>query len=130
MHNNVKDWDEAEADIAKVHWQSLKAGVLLREHVRSKLLWELLVDLKVLLVPVLQQVVLRRHVSAKLVHSIAEVSWLEQQQLDDEEANLGLVSLVVTERHAEHEPVQRDDVVLPDHAVHRLNALVHMPTTS
>ena len=59
MNHNVKDWDEAEADIAKVHWQSLKAGVLLREHIRCKLFWELLVDLEVLLVPVLQQVMLR-----------------------------------------------------------------------
>ena len=54
MNHNVKDWDKPEADIAKVHRQSLKAGVLLSEHVRSKLLWELLVDFKVLLVPVLQ----------------------------------------------------------------------------
>ena len=130
MNHNVKDRDESETDIAKVHWQSLIVGVLLREHIGGKLLWELLVDLEVLLVPVLQQVMFRRHVSAKLVHSVSEVSRLEEQQLDDEEANLGLIPLVVAERHAEHEPVQRDDVVLPDHAVHRLNALVHMPTTS
>ena len=126
MHDNVKDWDESEANIAEVHWQSLKAWVLLCEHVRCELLRELLVDLKVLLVPVLQKVVLRRHVSAKLIHSVAEVAGLEQQQLDDEKANLGLVALVVAERHAEHKPVQSDDVVLPDHAVHRLDALVHM----
>ena len=105
MNHNVKDWDEAEADIAKVHWQSLKAGILLREHIGCKLFWELLVDLKMLLVPVLQQVVLRRHVSTKLVHSVTEVSRLEEQQLDDEEANLGLIPLVMAERHAEHKPV-------------------------
>ena len=124
MNHNVKDWDKPEADIAKVHRQSLEAGILLREHVGGKLFGELLVDLKVLLVPVLQQVMLRRHVPAKFVHSVSEISRFEKQQLDDEETDLGLVALVVAERHAEHEPVQGDDVILPDHAVHGVNALV------
>ena len=130
MNHNVKDWDKPEADIAKVHRQSLEAGILLREHVGGKLFGELLVDLKVLLVPVLQQVMFRRHVPAKFVHSVSEISRFEKQQLDDEETDLGLVALMVAERHAEHESVQGDDVVLPDHAVHRLDALVHMPASS
>ena len=126
MNHNVKDWDKPEADIAKVHRQSLEAGILLREHVGGKLFGELLVDLKVLLVPVLQQVMFRRHVPAKFVHSVSEISRFEKQQLDDEETDLGLVALVVAERHAEHESVQGDDVVLPDHVV----KLVDVPTAT
>ena len=46
--------------------------------------------------------------------------------MDDEEADLGLVALVVPEGHAEDESVERDDVVFPNHAVHRVDALVHV----
>ena len=50
--------------------------------------------------------------------------WLQEQKLDDEEADLSLVALVMPERHAEHESVQCDHVELPDHAVHGVDALV------
>ena len=40
---------------------------------------------------------------------------------------MGLVALVGPERHAEDEPVQWDDVVLPNEVVHSLDALVHVP---
>ena len=52
------------------------------------------------------------------------VRQLEQKQLDDEEADLGLIALVVPEGHAEDQSVQGHDVVFPDHAVHGVNALV------
>ena len=60
---------------------------------------------------------------------VPELARFEEKQLDDEEADLGLVTLVVPEGHAEDEPVQGDDVVFPDHAVHGVNTLVDMSTT-
>ena len=38
--------------------------------------------------------------------------------------HLRLVPLIGPERHAQHEPVQGDDVVRPDEPVHGLDALV------
>ena len=70
------------------------------------------------------------HCPAELVDPVSKVGRFEQQQLDDEEAALRLVALVVPQRHAEHEPVQRDDVVLPDHVVHGVDTLVDVPAAT
>ena len=128
VDHDIKHWDEPETDVAKVGWQGLEV-LLLSESVRGELLRELGVDLQVLLVPVVQEVVVRGHDPAELIHSVTELARLEEQQLDDEEADLSLVTFMVPERHAEDEPVQGDDVVFPDHAVHGVNTLVDVSTT-
>ena len=81
-------------------------------------------------VPVLQQLMVRRHDPAKLIDTVSEVYWFEQQKLNYEEADLSLISFVVPHRHAEDQPVEADDVELPDHAVHGVNALVNMTASS
>ena len=141
MDHDIKHRDEPETDVTEVGWQGLEM-LFLRQSVGREFLRELSVELQVFLVPVLQEVVVRRHDPAELVHPagsdhsesqddnltqlspVPELVRFEQQQLDDEEADLGLVPLVVPEGHAEDEPVQGDDVVFPDHAVHGVNALV------
>ena len=69
--------------------RNLEVLVLLRQDVRSEFLRELLVDLEMFLVPVLQELVFRRHRSAELVHSVSELGRLQEQKLDDEETDLG-----------------------------------------
>ncbi len=57
---------------------------------------------------------------------VSKILRLQKEQLYDEKADLGLVALMVPESHAQDQPVQGNDVVFPDHAVHGINALVNM----
>lgn len=57
----------------------------------------------VLVVPVALQPVLRRILLHKVVDSVSEVIWFEQQQLDYEVANLSLIIFVATHRLEEEE---------------------------
>ena len=67
VDHDIKHRDEPEADVTEVGWQSLEM-LFLRQSIRREFLWELSVELKVFLVPVLQQVMVRRHDPAELVH--------------------------------------------------------------
>ena len=80
MDHDVEYWDESETDVPKVCWEGLEV-LLLCQSVRAEFLRELSVDLQVLLVPVIQQVMIRRHHAAELVDSVR--SMLRQNTLED-----------------------------------------------
>ena len=69
MNNNVEYWNEAQTNISKVGWKSLKVVGFVGERGGGEVLGELAVDLKMLLMPVIQKLVVWRHCSAKLVDS-------------------------------------------------------------
>lgn len=110
----------------------------------------------VLVVPVALQPVLRSVLLHKIVDPVSEVVGFQQQQLDYEVANLSLIIFVASHRLEEEEeersegvlfvfgpgggrffsgisahqtqdePVQSDDVVLPDHVVEYFDAFVQL----
>lgn len=71
--------------------------------------------------PVLRSVLLQKVLDPRL-----HLGRLDEQELDDEEAHLGLAALVVPQHQAQDEPVDREHVVLPNQVVHGLDAPVHL----
>ena len=69
MNDNVENWDKSKTYISKICGQCLEILNLVSKRRRREVLWELVVDLKMLLVPILQKLMIRRHCSAKLIHS-------------------------------------------------------------
>ena len=72
MDDNVEYWYESETDVAKICGQSLEVLNLVSERRRREVLRKLIVNFKMLLVPVLEKLMIRRHCSAKLIHSNKE----------------------------------------------------------
>ena len=69
VNHNVEHGDKTETDVTEVCRESLEV-LFLSESVWREFLRELVVDLQVLLVPVVQQVMVGRHHSTELVHSV------------------------------------------------------------
>lgn len=84
----------------------------------------------ILLVPVALLPMLWTVVLHKVLNTIPELTGLEQDQLDYVEAQLGTAALVSSQCQAEDETIDGKDIVLPDHIVDRVNALVHMGTNA
>lgn len=108
----------------------------------------------VFVMPIALQPVLRSIFLDKVIDSVPEVVWFQQQQLDYKVANLSLVSLVAAHGldketksmftgegniksflsvyfsfysyQTQNESIQSDDVVFPDHVVEDFNALVEL----
>lgn len=72
MDDNVEYWYKSETDVAKICGQCLEVLNLVSERRRREVLRELIVNFKMLLVPVLEKLMIRRHCSAKLIHSDKE----------------------------------------------------------
>ena len=72
MDDNVEYWYKSQTDVAKICGQCLEVLNLVSERRRREVLRELIVNFKMLLVPVLEKLMIRRHCSAKLIHSNKE----------------------------------------------------------
>ena len=72
MDDNVEYWYKSQTDVAKIRGQCLEVLNLVSERRRREVLRELIVNFKMLLVPVLEKLMIRRHCSAKLIHSNKE----------------------------------------------------------
>ena len=72
MDDNVEYWYKSETNIAKICGQCLEVLNLVCERRRREVLRELIVNLKMLLVPVIEKLMIGRHCSAKLIHSNKE----------------------------------------------------------
>lgn len=74
MDDNVEYWYKSETNIAKICGQCLEVLNLVCERRGREVLRELIVNLKMLLVPVIEKLMIGRHCSAKLIHSNKEAT--------------------------------------------------------
>ena len=54
VNHNIEHRDKPQTHISKVHWQGLEIVAFLCQDIRGKLLWKLVMNFKVFLMPVVQ----------------------------------------------------------------------------
>lgn len=68
-------------------------------------------------------------VLAELLNAIAYLGGFEQQELNDYQTNLRLVTLMSTQCQAENQAINCNYIELPDHVVNCVYALVYEVTS-